>query len=44
MASTRAVCFLAAQNGKENSCGYFEWAAEEEEGSIQPVNSFVPEP
>ena len=28
----------------KNSCSYFEWAPEEEEGSIQPVNSFVPEP
>ena len=26
------------------SCPNFEWAPEEEESSIQPVNSFVPEP
>ena len=36
--------FFSCRNGKEDSCGYFEWAPEEEEGSIQPVNSFVPKP
>ena len=36
--------FFSCPNGKENSCGYFKWVPGEEEGSVQPVNSFIPKP
>ena len=36
--------FFSCPNGRENSCRYFEWAPEEGEGSLQPVNFSVAEP
>ena len=42
-ASTRS-CVFRLPNGKKNSCDYFKWAPEEEDVSMQPVNSFIPKP